>query len=141
MSEKAGSGSRDDGLSGPGEDRSEPPETSGFSWKQKGFILDVSRADRSPRSRNSVRLGYFDFRAGGANPVDFSLPGKSGGFSALHDGPISAPVSVSFPTLFGDDNGILQFDEAHFWVLEVRFDGENHTEFDGTVLIEPGVRD
>ena len=26
MSEKAGSGSRDDGLSGPGEDRSEPPE-------------------------------------------------------------------------------------------------------------------
>ncbi len=26
VSEKAGSGSRDDGLSGPGEDRSEPPE-------------------------------------------------------------------------------------------------------------------
>ena len=37
VSEKAGSGSRDDGLSGPGEDRSEPPERrtvpEGLSWR------------------------------------------------------------------------------------------------------------
>ena len=37
VSEKAGSGSRDDGLSGPGEDRLEPPEKrtvlEGLSWR------------------------------------------------------------------------------------------------------------
>ncbi len=40
VSEKAGSGCRDDGLAGPGEDRSEPPERrtvlEGLSWRPMG---------------------------------------------------------------------------------------------------------
>ncbi len=48
VSEKAGSGSRDDGLSGPGEDRSEPPERrtvlEGLSWRPIGIFSRVGRA-------------------------------------------------------------------------------------------------
>ena len=54
MSEKAGSGSRDDGLSGPGEDRSEPPERrtvrEGLSWKPMGLYSRVPEGQKTSSS-------------------------------------------------------------------------------------------
>ena len=59
MSEKAGSGSRDDGLSGPGEDRSEPPERrtvlEGLSW---GPMVVYSRECRRAKELIPVHISY-----------------------------------------------------------------------------------
>ncbi len=51
VSEKAGSGSRDDGLSGPDEDRSEPPERrtvlEGLSWRPMGVHSRVPEGQKT----------------------------------------------------------------------------------------------
>ena len=54
VSEKAGSGCRDGGFSGPGEDRSEPPERrtvlEGLSWRPMGIysrVLEGQKANSS----------------------------------------------------------------------------------------------